>query len=58
MATVVFLCPNVGVHVQGWFAGDGTADNDQSYESVACLACQQLHFVNKATGKVLGAGDD
>jgi hypothetical protein len=22
------------------------------------LACQQLHFVNKATGKVLGAADN
>jgi hypothetical protein len=47
MATVVFLCPN--------FADDGTADNGHSYdESVACLACQQLHFLNKASGKCWG----
>jgi hypothetical protein len=46
MATVVFLCPN--------FADDRTADNGHSYESVACLACQQLHFLNKASGKCWG----
>jgi hypothetical protein len=57
MVTVVYICPNVGVRVQGWFADDGT-DDSESYDSVTCLACQQLHFVNKVSGKVLGAADD
>jgi hypothetical protein len=48
MATVVFLCLN--------FADVRTADNGHGYESVACLACQQLHFLNKASGKCWGLG--
>jgi hypothetical protein len=28
--------------------------DEDSYESVTCLACTQLHFVNRATGRVLG----
>ena len=28
------------------------------YQSVTCLACAQMHFVNPNTGKVLGADDE
>jgi hypothetical protein len=58
MATRVFLCPNVGIHVQGWFADNGSENGDNTYQSVSCLACQQVHLVNPATGKVLGAEDE
>jgi hypothetical protein len=55
MAPVLFLCPNVGRHVQGWFADDGS-ENGETYQSVTCLACQRVHLVNPKSGKVLGGG--
>jgi hypothetical protein len=56
MASVVFLCPNIGDRVQGWFADDGSGDSE-TYEAVTCLACRQVHMVNPRTGKVLGADE-
>jgi hypothetical protein len=58
MVTVLFLCPNTGDGVQGWFADDGSADSGESYEGVTCLACRQVHMVNPRTGKVLGADEE
>jgi hypothetical protein len=57
MATTLFHCPNTGVRVQGWFADDGSEDAD-TYLSVTCLACQQVHMVNPESGKVLGSDDE
>jgi hypothetical protein len=31
---------------------------DDAYESVTCLACRQLHFVNPTTDSVLGEDDE
>ena len=42
----IYCCPTTGVSVQG------LADNH--YEAVQCLACQGVHLVNPATGKILG----
>ena len=59
MATRVFLCPHTGQRVQGWFADDGSEDaSGETYEGVSCLACNQLHMVNRRTGKVLGADEE
>jgi len=55
--TVIFRCPNLGVQVQGFFADD-MSRNGETYESVTCLACRQVHLVNRTTGKVLGAEDE
>jgi hypothetical protein len=57
MAAVLFLCPSTGYRVQGWLADNGSDDSD-AYQSVTCLACQRVHLVNLATGKVLGAEDE
>jgi len=56
MATILFLCPNTGDRVQGWFADDGSGDSE-TYYAVTCLACRQVHMVNPRTGKVLGADE-
>jgi hypothetical protein len=48
-----FRCSNAGLNVQGWSADEISADEADTYESVTCIACQQAHFVNPATGKVL-----
>ena len=55
MANFVYRCPNTGQTVQGCTAEEMPKD---VYESIRCLACGQLHFVNPTTGKVLGEDDD
>jgi hypothetical protein len=56
MGAFLYRCPVVGIHVQGWTENE-SADPDE-YESVACLACQRVHLVNPATGKVMGKEDE
>jgi hypothetical protein len=57
MVAFLYHCPNTGQLVQGWSADEFPANAD-SYESVTCIACTQLHFVNLATGRVLGSQDN
>jgi hypothetical protein len=57
MAAFIHRCPTTGRNVQGWFADDVSEDEGETYEAVTCLACAQMHLVNRSTGKVLGAGD-
>ena len=47
MGGFLFRCPNTGQLVQGWSAEEIPAEED-GYEFVTCLACTQLHFVNRA----------
>lgn len=42
------------MNVQIWFAKDASADQATAFELVTCPACTGLHFINKATGKLLG----
>jgi hypothetical protein len=58
MVPILFRCPNTGRQVQGWIAEDVSETSDQSYLSLACLACNQTHFINPKTGKTLGADDE
>ena len=55
--TFLYRCPNTRQTVQGWSAEDPT-DDDNEYQSIACLACAQLHFVDLKTGKVLWVKED
>jgi hypothetical protein len=57
MAAILFR-PNTGYRVQGWVSDDGSEDTAETYESVACYACRQVHLVNPTTGKVLGVDDE
>jgi hypothetical protein len=56
MGGFLYRCPNTGQLVHGWSAEE-VQSNVDSHESVTCLACSQLHFVNRGTGKVLGSED-
>ena len=56
MAPFVYRCPNTGLRIQAWAAEEVTEDED-AYEPVTCVMCQQVHLVNAVTGKVLG-GDN
>jgi hypothetical protein len=57
MAAFLYRCPTTGLNVQGWFADEVGDDEETTYETATCLACTQVHLVNRATGRVLG-GDD
>jgi hypothetical protein len=57
MLAFLYRCPNTGYRVQGFVAED-TSNDTERYEAVICLACQQVHYVNPTTGKVLGDEDD
>ena len=48
----------MSLNVQGWIADDASAIEGQTHQAMTCLACRQIHLVNPATGKVLGADDD
>jgi len=57
MPPFLYRCPNTSNKVQGYIA-DEVQDDPNSYEPITCLACRQVHFVNPATGKVLGDADE
>jgi len=57
VATFLYHCPNTGSKVQGFVATE-VSDDPNTYEPITCLACRQVHLVNPATGKVLGADDE
>ncbi len=46
---VVFTCPVINKNVEHRFEATG-----HDYESVRCLACDGVHFINVRNGKVLG----
>jgi hypothetical protein len=54
MIAVVYRCPATGLSVDHWFE---PAEKLETYESVVCRACNRVHFVNVASGKVLVARD-
>src|SRR6516162_1335284 len=58
MAAILFTCPNMGIPVQAWLAGDNRSDNaGENFEPIECIACRRFHYVDPATGRVLGARD-
>lgn len=48
----------MNLKVQGFVADEASPDDGDAYQSLACLACRQIHLVNPKTGKVLSAADD
>lgn len=58
MNAFIYRCPTTALNVQGWFADEVGDDEETAYETVTCLACSQVHLVNRATGKVLGQDDE
>ena len=54
MAAFIYKCPMTGRKVQGWFADEPPANETDSYETVKCLACNQMHLVNRTTGRTIG----
>ena len=53
------LFRSTGLNVQHWLADDPAPDDSHSsYETVVCQACSRFHFINKLSGKLLGAEEE
>jgi hypothetical protein len=57
MRAFIYRCSNTGYRVQGLAAEEASQDS-KTYEAVKCVACEQTHLVNPATGKVQGDDQD
>ena len=53
MSTFLYRCPNTGRQVQAWTDDPPVAADPEAYQSVKCIACSRLHWVNPRTGRVL-----
>jgi hypothetical protein len=58
MGAFIYRCPTTGLNVQGWVADDPSAENENTYEAVVCMACTKIHLVNPKSGKTAGDGAD
>ena len=54
MPQLLFKCPRTGMNVQHWLDEPEPGNPDPVYQSVVCKACTRIHFINSATGKLLG----
>jgi hypothetical protein len=54
MAQLMFKCPHTGMNVQHWLEETEPDERHPIYEAVICKACTRIHFINSATGKLLG----
>jgi hypothetical protein len=52
---ILFHCPRTGQRVQGLIAQESFNEKAGHYETVSCIACSGVHFVNAETETVLGA---
>jgi hypothetical protein len=46
------------MNVQTWLQRDTAPEKNREYEIISCPACTQMHFVNLASGKLLGDHSD
>jgi endogenous inhibitor of DNA gyrase (YacG/DUF329 family) len=55
MLAKMFKCPRTGLNVP-WQPENMSppAEGSQTFTSVACPACNALHFIDQRTGRLLG----
>jgi hypothetical protein len=53
MSAFVFNCPITSLNVQHWMDDDDDA-TENVFQGFICPACTRLHFINRASGKLLG----
>jgi len=55
----LYRCPLIGMNLQGLTADDEpSANGNLHYETVTCLACGQLHFVDTSLGPLPPADEE
>jgi hypothetical protein len=52
IGTFLFKCPNTTHSVQGWL-DEGIYEDENTYHTIECAACGQVHLVSPTTGRVL-----
>jgi hypothetical protein len=55
MTAVVYRCPATGLTIDHWTEPAAPGISSEVYETVTCRACNGVHLVNVATGRVLVA---
>ena len=57
MRTFVFVCPNTGRPVPASLPDEAFEDPD-TYHSIECIVCADVHLVNPTTGRILRPGEE
>lgn len=52
--SILYRCPKTGADIQRGLESHGAGRPRQGYAAILCTDCNQLHFVDRATGKLLG----
>lgn len=55
MIPVLYRCPTTGLSIDHWCE---PADKPETYEAVICRACNRVHVVNLASGRLLVTAGD
>ena len=58
MVHFIYRCPRTRMNVQAWRQDDCPPESNDEYEAFECPACTRLHFIDRATGKLLGDRGD
>jgi len=58
MPPFLYQCPTTRRRVQGWTETEPADDDRDSFETVTCPACGQVHLVNPRSGRTLGTEAD
>jgi DNA-directed RNA polymerase subunit RPC12/RpoP len=51
---MLYRCPHTGEMVQHFLVDEPDPEDEHRYDAVECPACSSLHFINPATGKIMG----
>lgn len=55
MPSILFKCPSRGIHTHAWIADDaGVAAGPDAYIAIDCTACGRIHYLDPASGALLG----
>jgi hypothetical protein len=59
MAEIRFKCHQTGEYVDGWFADEPVqADQTRAYTFIFCTVCDQLHLIDRITGRGIHERDE
>jgi hypothetical protein len=53
-ALILFRCPETGLEVETLLERQDKDRPPRAYEALVCPVCTRLHFIDAATGKLLG----
>lgn len=54
MSHILYRCPRTDMNVQAWLTDDAPAAAAPEHEVVHCPACMHMHFIDRATRRLVG----